>query len=416
MKWDVFCSICQMVVDGKKPSEEQMLRSFFRQAELADQLGYDIVWVAESHLSSQVQKQNPHPVIPDFEGEIGLNTDILQLAHRVFALNSHIEVGSAIRNILCNGGPLAHAEAIKTFLALRQLDHHDARKIHIGFAAGRFPYSNAPYGIIARDPFEKQLWPAIRSQIFLEATEIFLRALTCTSVADSDIPQQWLTRESVRTDEEWSAARDTFATVYGPCSDKDRLPIQKRWTFDRVGVIPFEAPLEQLRLVIGSHDPRAHTLANQFLPCGVFNLSITPADTIERTHARMQSCYHAQGGAWTRDLMPRTALVFLENTSNDQQENDRKAQARAEKAIAAYWRAMQATIDPAKITSAVDNALAGSPETVAKKIRSRFHPEDRIMLWFDFNTHDQRLIHEQMRCFMEEVVPLVDTAFSTKAS
>ena len=76
---------------------------------LADRLGFGTAWVAESHLSTEVQKTNPGAVIPHFVGEIGLNTDILQLAHRVFGRTKQIGVGSAIMNILCNGGPIAAA-------------------------------------------------------------------------------------------------------------------------------------------------------------------------------------------------------------------------------------------------------------------------------------------------------------------
>ena len=83
-----------------------MFENFFRQVRLADELDFGCAWVAESHLSSEVQKQNPHAVIPQFRGEIGLNTDILQLAHQVFAKTKKINVGSAIRNILANGGRL----------------------------------------------------------------------------------------------------------------------------------------------------------------------------------------------------------------------------------------------------------------------------------------------------------------------
>ena len=89
-----------------------MFRNFFEQVQLADDLGFGTAWVAESHLSTEVQKGNPGAVIPHFVGEIGLNTDILQLATRIFARTKQIGVGSAILNILCNGGPIAHAERI----------------------------------------------------------------------------------------------------------------------------------------------------------------------------------------------------------------------------------------------------------------------------------------------------------------
>ena len=121
MRFDIFFSICQTEVDGHTPSEREMMEHFFSQVRLADELGYGTAWVAETHLSCEIQKQNPGAVIPHFKGEIGLNTDLLQVAHKVFALTKRIHIGSAIRNILCNGGPIAHAEAVKTFLTYHSM-------------------------------------------------------------------------------------------------------------------------------------------------------------------------------------------------------------------------------------------------------------------------------------------------------
>ncbi|HEX8618836.1 MAG TPA: LLM class flavin-dependent oxidoreductase, partial [Thermoanaerobaculia bacterium] len=125
MELDIFFSISQTEAGGYFPSEQEMFRNFFEQVELADDLGFGTAWVAESHLSTEVQKTNPGAVIPHFKGEIGLNTDILQLAHRIFARTKRIGVGSAIMNILANGGPIAAAERIKTFLALHGLDENE---------------------------------------------------------------------------------------------------------------------------------------------------------------------------------------------------------------------------------------------------------------------------------------------------
>src|SRR5436309_5421827 len=116
VEFDIFFSICQTEVDGYLPTERVMFLNFFEQVELADRLGFGTAWVAESHLSTEVQKSNPGAVIPQFVGEIGLNTDILQLGHRILSRTKQIGVGSAIMNILCNGGPIAAAERGKTFL------------------------------------------------------------------------------------------------------------------------------------------------------------------------------------------------------------------------------------------------------------------------------------------------------------
>ena len=38
----------------------------------------------------------------------------------------------------------------------------------------------------------------------------------------------------------------------------------------------------------------------------------------------------------------------------------------------------------------------------------RFHPEDRIMAWFDFFNHDSDRVCRNMTAYMEQVVPRVE--------
>jgi alkanesulfonate monooxygenase SsuD/methylene tetrahydromethanopterin reductase-like flavin-dependent oxidoreductase (luciferase family) len=410
VKLDIFFSICQTPVDGVTPTEQQMFRSFFDQLELADALGFGTAWVAETHLSCQVQKGNPGAVIPHFEGEIGLNTDILQLAHVAFARTKRINVGSAIRNILCNGGPLAHAEAVRTFLTLNAQTPHAARRLELGFASGRFPFSNTPYGIVPRTDLERAAWPVLKNKIFQEATEIFLRGIRGDKVASKDVTPKTLTRADFRTDQDWDKVRAAGGEA---TARADRIEIAPYWSFDPVGIVPFEAPLEHLGLTIGTHDPATQVLANTFLPCGVFNLSITPPAEIEATHDRMRTAYHPKGGAWRRDLMPRTALIFV----NGDQRLSAKAQSAAAKDAAVkanrlYWQAMEGTLDPAKVEAAVGNALVGNPAEVVEQIRAKYHPEDRLMCWFDFNDHDNAAVKAAMRTFMDEVAPHLPGASS----
>jgi hypothetical protein len=44
---------------------------------------------------------------------------------------------------------------------------------------------------------------------------------------------------------------------------------------------------------------------------------------------------------------------------------------------------------------------------VAEQLVARFHPEDRLMLWFDFFNHDSDRVIDDMRAFVEEVIPRV---------
>src|SRR5947207_3503463 len=249
MELDIFFSISQTEVDGVIPDERTMFANFFEQVELADKLGFGTAWVAESHLSTEVQKMNPGAVIPHFVGEIGLNTDILQLAHRVFGRTRQIGVGSAILNILCNGGPIAHAERIKTFLALHGLDPAEERLLTIGFAAGRFPFINVPYGIVPRSPVEAAAWPVVKNKIFEEATEIFLRLIRGEILSDAMITPHALRREDFRGDADWQRVLDAHG------ANVDEIPIEPRWRFPNLKIVPQESPMDLLPRMLAPHDP-----------------------------------------------------------------------------------------------------------------------------------------------------------------
>jgi len=345
--------------------------------------------VAETHLSCQVQKENPGAVIPHFRGEIGLNTDILQLAHIVFSQTKRINIGSAIRNIICNGGPIAHAEAIRTFLTLHNLNPAEERKLELGFAAGRFPFSNTPYGFRPQSELEHAAWDVIKNKYFQEATEIFLRLVRGEKISSNQISDRFLTEQDFRSSDEWQKIR-------AMSGGSERVQLPKHWNFEKVGVIPFETDLKNLTLTVGSHDPETQILANQFLPVGVFNLSITPPSVIEETHQRMRHHYHKNGGPWSRAKMPRTVMLFLD-------QDRKKAKAMAEKAWKNYWTAMEKTLDPKKVEMAVGNTIAGDASEVREKIAEKYHPEDRLMLWFDFNHHDNEAVKNSMRMFVEKV-------------
>ena len=388
MEFDIFFSICQTDVDGYMPDERTMFANFFEQVEVADRLGFGTAWVAESHLSTEVQKTNPGAVIPHFTGEIGLNTDILQLAHRIFARTKRIGAGSAILNILCNGGPVAHAERIKTFLALHGLDPDERRTLTIGFASGRFPFINVPYGVVPRTPVEAAAWPVVKNKIFEEATEIFLRLLKGETLNSSMIAPRFLQRSDFRKDEEWQRVVEAYGQY------ADRIPLEPRWRFPNLKIVPQEPRMDLLRLSIGSHDPATQIFANTILPVGVFNLSITPGDEIEKTNERMREHYQ---GRWERRLMPRTVLVFINDDAA-------KAAEEARDALSNYWRALEGTLDEEKVRRATNNALVGDANAIAAQMRERFHPEDRLMLWFDFNNHDSKRVMKNMSDFMEKVM------------
>jgi hypothetical protein len=400
MDFDVFFSISQTPVGGHLPTEAEMFRSFFAQVEAADALGFGVAWVAESHHSSEVQKCHRAPVIPHWEGEVGLNADLVQLAHHVFARTRRIEVGSAVMNVLCNGGPIAAAERVATFCALHGLDPAERRRLHVGFSAGRFDFMNRPFGIVPRDAVEEAAWPALKGLVFMEAAEVFVRLLRGDVLSSDDVRPTHLTRADFRGDADWDAV---LAAAGGR---KERIAVARRYTFEPLQIVPRQWRRELLQLVIGSHDARVQERVNEVLPVHVFNLSITRPDVIEETHARMRRAFHPSGGPWRRAYMPRTVMVFLNEQPGLSPER-RRAAARdeARAALSAYWRALEGTLDPAKVEQAADNAVIGNAEDVAAQLVARYHADDRLMLWFDFFNHDCARVIANMEAFMTRVAP-----------
>lgn len=405
MEFDIFFSISQTPVGGVTPSESVMFSNFFEQVEAADTLGYGTAWVAESHLSTEVQKQHAGAVVPHWQGEIGLNTDIFQMAHKVFARTKNIHVGSAVMNLVCNGGPVARAEQVAAFCSLHGLDPEEQRRLCIGFSAGRFQFMNRAYGIVPRNEVEAAAWPALRGLVFAEATEIFLRLLSGEALSSDDIRETWLTRANFRSDEDWEKVQGAAGE-----SSAEKILIERRWVFDVLKIVPTEWRRELLDLVIGSHDPRLQVDVNQYMPVKVFNLSITQPDIINATHERMTESFHPDGGAWKRPHMPRTVMVFInEDEGLTPEQRSERAHGEAQSALGAYWTALEGTLDPAKVARAANNAVIGNAAEVAEQIRTRFHPDDRLMLWFDFFNHDSAAVVSKMEAFRHQVVPLVNT-------
>lgn len=430
MQFDIFFAISQTPVDGHTPSEAEMFRSFFRQVEAADEQGYGVAWVAESHLSSEVQKGNRRPVIPHWRGEVGLNTNLPMLATHVFRRTKRIEVGSAVMNILTMGGPIAAAERVASMLALHGLDPAERRRLHVGFAAGRFDFMNEAFGVVPRDAVEAAAWPVVKGRVFWEACEIFLRLLRGDAVASDDIPRTVLTRDLFwptatcgACGHRWEAPRAALRVCKACGSEAltvedaawervaggaERIELAPRWAFERLRIVPQEWRRDLLQLLVGTHEPALQEHVNTLLPVQVFNLSITQPAVIEDTHRRLTTAYHPAGGPWQRSYMPRTTFVFLDETAGLTPEQRRaRAQAAARKALGAYWTALEGTIDPRKVEGAADNALIGNAEDVAAQLRARFHPDDRLMLWFDFFDHDCNAVIERQGWFMEKVAPLL---------
>lgn len=385
-----------------------MFQNFFAQLEAADALGFGTAWVAQAHLSTEVQKRNRQPVVPHWEGEVGLCTDFFQLAHACFARTERIEVGSAVMSLLTHGGPVGIAERVGAFLALHGLDPVEKRRLRIGFSAGRFEFMARPYGIVPRDAVEEVAWPALRGQIFAEACEIFLRLLNGEVLGSETVRRTVLSRENFRSDGDWGAVQQAAVKRDALTAAPDEIPIPNRYEFEELKTIPQEWRQELLDLILGSHDPPLQVACNRWRPVKTFNLSITPPAAIDATHARMRDCYHLDGGPWQRHYMPRTVFVFLnEEPGLAAAERSAAAHAEARQALGSYWGALEGTIDPMKVASAADNAVIGNADEVAQQLAEGFDSKDCVMAWFDFFNHDSERVVRNMEAFMQKVAPQV---------
>lgn len=410
MEHDIFFSISQTPDgEGHIPSESVMLKNYFEQLACADELGFGVGWIAQAHLSTETQKSNSKPVVPHWQGEVGLCTDFPQLALESFRRTSSIEIGSAVVSILASGGPIAQAERMANLLSLHGLESSEKRRLHVGFSAGRFEFMARPYGIVPRNAIEEAAWPALRGQIFMEAAEIFLRLLRGDTINSTLIRDTVLTRDNFRSDEDWVAVQDAAVEFEALGERPDSITIPHRYVFEDLKIIPTEFRKELLQLVAGTHDPRAQTFVNSILPVKVFNLSITSPEVIDATHERMAEVFHPSGGAWVRGDMPRTSFVFINAEEGlSAEEQSAAAHREADIALGAYWNALEGTIDPDKVTKAANNALIGNVEEIANQMIERFHPDDRIMAWFDFFNHDSARVCRNMTAYMQQVVPRVE--------
>ena len=414
MNHDIFFSISQTPdVNGETPSEKKMFANYFQQLRHADQLGFGVGWLAQAHLSTETQKSNSMPVVPHWNGEVGLCTDFPQLALESFRKTEKIDIGSAVMAILASGGPIAQAERIaNTVQFLSMMD--SKRRLHVGFSSGRFEFMARPYGITPRNSWEKVAWKALRGQIFMEASEIFLRLLKGDTINSNKIRKTILTREIFRSNEDWAAVQEAYLADSGDVSAEE-IHIPNRYQFEDISIIPKDWNRKQLQLIAGTHDPNAQKFINTILPVRIFNLSITSPEIINEAHNRMSEHYHPDGGEWKRSYMPRTSFVFINDEETlTSEEKSKAANQEAKDALQAYWNALEGTIDPDKVAKATNNALVGNVEEIAAQIVERFHPDDTIMAWFDFFNHDSDRVCRNMSAYMEKVVPLVESILEGK--
>src|SRR5581483_7666349 len=126
--------------------------------------------------------------------------------------------------------------------------------------AGRFDFSNRASGIRPRDAVEHAAGAVLKGKIFAEATEILLRLLRGDVLASDDVTAPELGRDYFRSDDEWRAVQRAAERPV------DRIALPRRWTFERIKIVPQEWRRELLQPVIGSHDAKLQVHANTFMP------------------------------------------------------------------------------------------------------------------------------------------------------
>ena len=379
MQFDVFHSLGRIDDAPVQRTDRQVFTQFFAEVAAADRLGYGTMWVAESHFSSEVQKRGAAPVIPHYQGEVGLNCDSMQLGQLILERTKRLGFGTAIMNIVGgNGGPIAAADRVRTLAWLNTL-RAEPRRLHIGVASGRFPYINRPFGIVPRSPAEVERWPELQGLILVEALTIFLRLLNGEELASDDIVLH-------------------FA---------DGTPYANRWPFERLQLVPHMAAAqwgEHLRIVLGSSSPQALDAAFKWADVDVFNLSFTPPAAIEKLHSSLTERCQAPRLPWHRARLPRTVLVFIDRDQD-------LARQRASACFDAYIEAMRGTAQVPDKAVLMERALIGTAADIRAQLapgaRHGFHPDDRLMLWFEFNQTDGAHIIDQMERFADQVLPYV---------
>lgn len=391
MIFDLFHSLSDPVVGGRSLGARRCFAQFLEQVRCAEDLGLQTIWCAESHFSSETQKKTAQASIPHFEGEVGLNADSFQLFHWVVAHTQRIGLGTAIHNIVGgSGGPLASADRTNLLRVANAEWWPSQRELHIGVAAGRFPYQNTPFGLRPRNEAERLLWPHVQRIAFYEALEIFLRL-----VRGEELESQQLTRHSIsRAQAEAglpAAKLEQLASIEFPY-----LP-EPRWPFEALSLVPRASAADGLRIVLGSSDPEALRVARRYWNVDLFNLSFTPPERIDALHAELG----AEDPTWSRQRLPRTVLVFADPSRA-------VARERAEVALDAYIEAMRGTAQVPDKRVLLERALIGDAaeirDCLAPGSRHGFHEQDRLMLWFEFNQLDGEAIQHQMRYFVEEVL------------
>src|SRR5262245_63481085 len=135
-------------------SEPQVLSEHLDQMRLADELGFDAVWLTEHHFPSV-------PYVPDVLGEYGISASPFALACAVSQITRRVRIGTAVK-VIALEHPLRTAEdaALADLLSLGRLD------FGVGFGYRQYEFDG--FGVPVAE----------KSERFKEALEIIVGAWT----------------------------------------------------------------------------------------------------------------------------------------------------------------------------------------------------------------------------------------------
>jgi hypothetical protein len=134
----------------------------------------------------------------------------------------------------------------------------------------------------------------------------------------------------------------------------------------------------------------------------LFTLSFMSPEYINTLHAEMYAMNSPGRRPWHRKRLPRTVLVFMDT-------NPVKAHEKASRAFDVYIEAMRGTVGMPAKDVLMSRALIGDGQSIREQLSPDdphgFHPDDRLMLWFEFNQPEHEAVCWEMRRFADEVMP-----------
>lgn len=135
-------------------TEAQVVHEHLDQMRLADEIGFDSVWLTEHHFSSV-------PYVPDVMGEYGLSTSPFAVACAVSQITSRVRIGTAVKVL-----PLDHPLRIAEDVALADIMSNG--RIDCGLGTGYRQYEFDGLGVPADEKRER----------FFEGLDIIMKAFT----------------------------------------------------------------------------------------------------------------------------------------------------------------------------------------------------------------------------------------------